>query len=383
MLVHSIKLDNVFSYGGENGPIELQDLNILIGPNDCGKGNIIRAIIKLITAFEILQCNGPVVYPEKIQLKDCVYRNVNKDSVSKIELVVENRSGTKIRYVLEFVRENDDTVIPELRIEDVCSGQVRYQFRGLTQEQTDNNKAYQQNVQWFKTLLPDTEVEVVREMYPRVTDENVRKELKALCDFDVSMYFQNEKYCHNTIKTNTNIYTDKSLKEKILTTMYSLCSDIGDYTMKVSSVPVDGNDICDKHMHTSNTMFLKGDSLIKFETLSWVIRRYFTLVVQLCNPNPAKLVYIENPECGLHPDSLLPLVGLMEEYSYHGQLIVKTHSDILLDVLSDKPESILIVEKVNSSTRVERLNPNKLTPWLEKYELGQLWMRGELGGTRW
>ena len=30
-----------------------------------------------------------------------------------------------------------------------------------------------------------------------------------------------------------------------------------------------------------------------------------------------------------------------------------------------------------------RNTPEKLKPWLAKYRLGELWMRGEIGGTRW
>ena len=32
---------------------------------------------------------------------------------------------------------------------------------------------------------------------------------------------------------------------------------------------------------------------------------------------------------------------------------------------------------------MERLNPVALKDWLEKYRLGDLWIKGEIGGTRW
>ena len=44
---------------------------------------------------------------------------------------------------------------------------------------------------------------------------------------------------------------------------------------------------------------------------------------------------------------------------------------------------VLIAEKVDGSTQLRRLNAEQLKPWLEKYRLGQLWTRGEIGGTRW
>jgi hypothetical protein len=32
---------------------------------------------------------------------------------------------------------------------------------------------------------------------------------------------------------------------------------------------------------------------------------------------------------------------------------------------------------------MERLNREKLSHWLDKYRLGELWMNGQIGGTRW
>jgi hypothetical protein len=32
---------------------------------------------------------------------------------------------------------------------------------------------------------------------------------------------------------------------------------------------------------------------------------------------------------------------------------------------------------------MRRLDKDEVQPWLEKYRLGQLWTRGQLGGARW
>jgi predicted ATPase len=64
-------------------------------------------------------------------------------------------------------------------------------------------------------------------------------------------------------------------------------------------------------------------------------------------------------------------------------LIVTTHSDILVDALTDHPETIVVCEKHQGQTVTCRLNGEELAPWLQKYRLGDLWTRGEIGGTRW
>nr|WP_233216009.1 hypothetical protein [Trinickia symbiotica] len=56
---------------------------------------------------------------------------------------------------------------------------------------------------------------------------------------------------------------------------------------------------------------------------------------------------------------------------------------MLIDALTDRPEVVLVAEKTAGGTTLSRLDAEKLKPWLEKYRLGQLWTRGEIGGTRW
>lgn len=81
---------------------------------------------------------------------------------------------------------------------------------------------------------------------------------------------------------------------------------------------------------------------------------------------------------------MLPILAdLMKEASERCQLIVTTHSDVLVDAMSDQPESVLVAEKTDLGTTLTRLDTEKLQPWLEKYRLGQLWTRGDIGGTRW
>lgn len=78
------------------------------------------------------------------------------------------------------------------------------------------------------------------------------------------------------------------------------------------------------------------------------------------------LICIEEPKLGLNPDVLPTLADLLKEASERCQLIVTTHSDVLVDAMSDQPESILIAEKTNCATSLTRLDANGLKPWLEK-----------------
>jgi hypothetical protein len=56
---------------------------------------------------------------------------------------------------------------------------------------------------------------------------------------------------------------------------------------------------------------------------------------------------------------------------------------MLVDALGEQPESVIVCERVEGRSRLERLNAAQLKEWLEKYSLGKLWSMGEIGGNRW
>jgi predicted ATPase len=101
----------------------------------------------------------------------------------------------------------------------------------------------------------------------------------------------------------------------------------------------------------------------------------------LCHPSPPPLICLEEPELGLHPDILPTIVELLIEASKRSQLIVTTHSDVIISALSDYPESVLVCEREISGTHLRRLEKDQLDEWLQKYRLGELWRMGEIGGN--
>lgn len=111
--------------------------------------------------------------------------------------------------------------------------------------------------------------------------------------------------------------------------------------------------------------------------------RYLALLAVLLHPSPPPLVAIEEPELGLHPDLLHHVADLLIQASERTQLIVTTHSRGLIDALGEHPESVVVTSKEDGETRFERLDPDRMAVWLEKYSLGELWSSGELGGNRW
>jgi predicted ATPase len=159
-------------------------------------------------------------------------------------------------------------------------------------------------------------------------------------------------------------------KEAILEGLCDLYEGITDFNEKVEG-------------GTVQVFFTEGDFTIPATRLSDGTLRYLCLLAILCDPKPPKLICIEEPELGLHPDILPKLVDLLVDASQRTQIIITTHSDILVDAMTGHPEAVVVCEKHAGCTEMRRLDPDKLSIWLNKYRLGQLWMEGQLGGTRW
>ena len=80
--------------------------------------------------------------------------------------------------------------------------------------------------------------------------------------------------------------------------------------------------------------------------------RYLCLLAVLCHPTPPSIICIEEPETGLHPDIISKVADLLVEASQRSQIFVTTHSDVLVDALTDIPDAVVVCEKVDGATQV-------------------------------
>ncbi|MEI8165193.1 MAG: AAA family ATPase [Chloroflexales bacterium] len=111
--------------------------------------------------------------------------------------------------------------------------------------------------------------------------------------------------------------------------------------------------------------------------------RFLCLLTVLLHPEPPPLICIEEPEIGMHPDSIPTIAELLIDAAQRTQLVITTHSDTLISALSAVPEAVIVCEHNGPESSFRRLDPTQLQEWLERYRLGELWRMGEIGGTRW
>ena len=124
---------------------------------------------------------------------------------------------------------------------------------------------------------------------------------------------------------------------------------------------------------------------------------YFIALLCIINqPNPPKLLLLEEPEKGIHPRRIFEVIQfilrLVEEKDI--QVIMTTHSPVVLDMFADMPESVFIFDKdEEGATHVKNLQRDVIEPDTEKSKefgmepphytdaLGDAWTVGFLGGV--
>jgi len=92
----------------------------------------------------------------------------------------------------------------------------------------------------------------------------------------------------------------------------------------------------------------------------------------------ASVILVDEPELGMHPYAIEILASLIRQASKETQVIAATQSSLLLDQFD--PEDVLVANRVDGATTIERLKPELLADWLKEYSLGQLWEKGEFAG---
>ena len=113
--------------------------------------------------------------------------------------------------------------------------------------------------------------------------------------------------------------------------------------------------------------------------------RVLALLSVLCDPDPPRLIALDEPEMGLHPDMIPTLADLLREASERTQVIVTTHSDILVDCFTATPGVVLVCEKRNGQTHIKPARPSMIPMKKggQPLGLGVQWLRGTIGGKRW
>jgi predicted ATPase len=123
--------------------------------------------------------------------------------------------------------------------------------------------------------------------------------------------------------------------------------------------------------------------VIPIEQISDGTLHYLALLAIFFNPQRGQLVAFDEPETGLHPDMINTIANAIKEAARENtQLFVATHSPLLLN--SFDIEDLIVFEKDSTNqTTVTKKTEEDFEDWNDDFLIGQLWLRGQIGGKRW
>lgn len=394
-VLRSIRPQNLLSFGPETPALELEALNVLIGPNGSGKSNLIEALALMRAtpvAPQTTTLSGDVrgVLRRGGGAQEWIWQGA-KDEPATVELVINYPKGKQpLRHLFGFFadaqgfRLYDEKVEDEAPDGDATEPHFYYRFqrgRLVVNTRTEKGKKLHGEMNREVSILAQ-----LREpqLYPEIT--------YLAKTYEKWPIYREWRFGRNTVYrepqradmrndrleedfSNLGLYLSRLKRTpKAKAAILKGLQDLYDGVTEVEPI-VEGGSV--------QVFFSEGDFSIPATRLSDGTLRYLCLMAILYDPHPPPLICIEEPELGLHPDILPKLADHLVSASARTQLIVTTHSDILVDAMTERPETVVVCEKHGGKTEMRRLKKEELTVWLDKYRLGELWTRGHIGGTRW
>lgn len=110
--------------------------------------------------------------------------------------------------------------------------------------------------------------------------------------------------------------------------------------------------------------------------------RVLALLAMLHDPNPPPLTCVEEIDHGLHPYALDVIVERLREASRVTQILVATHSPVLVNRL--RADELVICERAaDGSSKIPAVCPDEVRriAGAGELQLGELWFSGTLGGV--
>ena len=425
-----LKLSGVLSFGPGGIDLRMEPLNVLIGPNGSGKSNLLEAI----SLFQA----APRAIADAISrtggVREWLWKGSERSQSLTMEALVGFPPDGTLRHSLTLSDGDGRPLMEEERIEplemlsDGRAGQSRHgvtardrgEWPGV--DERERLSYYRRSRDRREADLTQAESRVVetRDAVPRTLAAefmfNKRGDLEFAGQFGQeesllslfsnpifpALWHLREQNGRIRLYRNWSFGPDAALRQPCSAHARSDFLDEGAGNLPLVLSQLHGTPrktfltaldklfvgIVDVQCPVTGgtvSLFLEeaGGRSIPASRLSDGTLRYLSLLAVLLHPEPPPLLCIEEPELGLHPDLLPTLADLMIEASERSQLVVTTHSDVLVDALTDRPESVVVCEKHDGRTEMRRLDKADLAKWLKDYRLGDLWTSGELGENRW
>ena len=392
-IIQRLRMPGLLSFPPDMDFFDLQSLNVLIGPNASGKSNFIE-VLGLLSA---LPRDLAAAIRDGGGAAEWLWKGEGRNAAATIEVEIgprrEIQTDILLKYCLVFGTLGPGANVIYETVEDAHTGPLDpYSYYVFGQRRPVIN---------IRVRTPDGQrTERTFERDDRSLDQSVLAERK---DPDLYPELHTLGMTFGTIQSfrewTFGRYGDLRRPQRADLPEKWLLPDCSNLALVLNQIEHKSGPTFDGYLRRFFPRFRRMTTTISGGTVQFFLHesdfaapvpatrlsdgtiRFVALLATLLTPDPPRVVCIEEPELGLHPDAVAQLAELLVEASERMQLVVTTHSDALVSALTRQPDAIVACERPGAGTELRRLDPQKLASWLEDYRLGDLWRMGELGAN--
>ena len=380
-MLQKVSIQNFKSF--KDVTLELQKVNLLIGPNNSGKSNFLKAL-------EFVSIRLKSFHKEEVTPFTFMHKLGKESKITFVKNVKDNNITHSLE-VLKFIHDltgykaeiggTDDINIPE-----DFSGNVHFVLKeGYPFFGNNNNK------DWFwilgneiaSTILYSINPNKLQKPFPILPNNSSVKydasNLVAFLDIIQGRFRDNFKAIESDLNRCIPEFSRIELDPVEITIDDDLFKIYGDKTFKRLGL----YNIEQKQTYWADEV---SEGVLYFLALLCIVHQ----------PNPPKLLLLEEPEKGIHPRRIKEVLDFIFQLAEDKdiQVIMTTHSERVLDEFEDIPEAVFIFDKdEEGATQVKNLLKDVIEPSNKVMEdnnvpkikftesLGAHWVTGFIGGV--
>lgn len=355
--------------------LELQKVNLLIGPNNSGKSNFLKAL----ELWEVIENENIDKVENWFKLSDIFQKDKNNKVVFKLTLEKVN-SGTKENKAILGIKYGDDSTVINKK-EGLHITDFEFWQDGLPDENQQkwsmdkDNNSYPIShyfINFFKNI----------KLYkPNPIKLIIPQGLK-------SVEVLNED-CSNLIAFLFTLSIDNEVVFQKIQDDFAKC--VVDF-VKIKTPPINTDD----GGKLSLKFFDKDGNDFWADEVSEGVLYFLALLCIVHQPNPPKLLLLEEPEKGIHPRRIHEIMKFIFQLAEDKdiQVIMTSHNEHVLEEFRLNPEAVFIFDKdEEGATQVKNLKKDIIEPSNEKAiefgiepidytdNIGENWFMGLMGGV--
>ncbi|TCK06495.1 ATP-dependent nuclease [Phorcysia thermohydrogeniphila] len=341
--------------------LEIGDFTVIVGKNDAGKSNLLRAIKILLNGEKVTTSDfhkGNFEQPIEII---AVFEPSSEHGEKGIKLLsIENNQDRRIFIRKQFSYEKKQSSEEEGKIksqEDIFIGESslkagqslgsRQKIKAIKQylpkvifipalKNVEEEVKLQRNTIMSGLLIPIIEKSNTVSEKDKKDEKNTKKTIEDL-----------KRELKNSIEKATEGIA-KSLKDELV----KLWDDVEDIRIEIEGLDIKKAfvpkiKIKDKYLNDHVEVNYKGNGFQRYMILS-LLEIYRKQKI-----GDGYILLFEEPEVFLHAGAQKKLLGILKDFCLRGQVILTTHSPIFID--NSNTETTCLLYKSNGETRIRKL----------------------------